>query len=67
MHAKTQVRSTRTERDVWVGVASDVECVGVGEDFFIAIRRAVEHHHTFAGLDVLTANSGVLHDGSLEV
>ena len=67
MHAKTQVWSTRTERNVWVGVASDVECIGIDKDVFIAIRRAVEHHHTLAGFDVLSANSGVFHDGSLEV
>jgi len=33
------------ERQVGVGVAPDVEAIGVGEDIFVAIRGRVDHRH----------------------
>ena len=67
MHSEAQVGSTRAERDVRIGIASDVEHIGVGEHVLVAIGRAVEHHDTVTLLDLLTADLHVVHHRALEV
>ncbi len=57
--AQAVVRSAAAERDMWVGMASDVECERRVEDFLVAIRRTQHRHHPLALGDVLAVHLDV--------
>ena len=60
------MRTGAAESDVWIRVAQDVERVGVIEDLFVEVGRAVGHHQPLALLDLHAAQLGVFECGPLE-
>ena len=60
------MRTGAAESDVRIRVAQDVERVGVIEDLFVEVGRAVGHHQPLPLLDLDAAQLGVLGGGALE-
>ena len=58
MGAKAEVRSS-TERDVGVRVADEIEVIGVGKHFRIAVRSAEPDDNLVANSYVLVTECGV--------
>ena len=58
---------TEAEREVVVGLAVDVEFVGVVKDFLVAAARLEQRHHPVTGLDGLAAQRVVLQRDAHEV
>ena len=64
---EAEVLAVAAEGEVVVGLAPNVEAVGVLEDLFVAVGRRVPHHDRVALADRLAAQLDVLGGGALEL
>ena len=64
--AQAEVRAAGAERDVVVGVAGDVDVVGLVEGALVAVGRRVDDQHVVTLRDRLAADLGVLGGGAGE-
>ena len=61
------MRSAATERDMWVGIAGDVERIRLGEDVLVAVAGTVIHDHFVTGPDLHVVHRRVLQGGPSKV
>ena len=67
VRAEAEVLAVAAEREVIVGVALDVEPVGILEHILVAVRRRVPKHHRLTLADRLAAQFDILDGGALEL